>query len=450
MLQRMRPSIRGVPTYTLIVKQRSGSNNKNGGVKPLRIQSRDRASLSDPEPDTRERAELLSAESPPEDLAPVTTERYECQSRVFDATLSAITDFVYIIGRDGRFLYANQALLNLWGLTLEAAVGKNFFDLKYPDDLATKLHRQIQQVVASREVLSDETTYTSPTGAGGHYEYIFSPVVSADGRVEAVAGSTRDITERKRTEAALIEARRAAEAANQSKDRFLAVLSHELRSPLTPVLLALATLEHDSDLRPAVREHLAMIKRNIELETKLINELLDLSRISSGKVDLEVQAVELNEIVRQVCGGCRCQMEERDIQLEIKLCDTEARIAGDSARLQQVLRNVLENAIKFTPNKGTIRVTTARQVSGRWEVRVQDSGIGIPAEAMPVIFQAFEQGGLNVSRQYGGLGLGLAICKAIVELHQGAIRAESAGSGEGSTFIVELPGEAAFAVQDAS
>jgi signal transduction histidine kinase len=227
------------------------------------------------------------------------------------------------------------------------------------------------------------------------------------------------------------------------------LLSHELRSPLTPVLLALATLEHESDLRPAVREHLAMIKRNIELETKLINELLDLSRISSGKVDLEVQALDLNEIVRQVCGGCRCQMDERDIRLEIKLCDAGARIAGDSARLQQVLRNVLENAIKFTPEKGTVRVTTARQAGGRWEVRVRDSGIGIPAEAMPVIFDAFEQGGVKVSRQYGGLGLGLAICKAIVELHQGSIRAESAGSGEGSTFIVELPGEAAFAVQDA-
>ena len=108
-----------------------------------------------------------------------------------------------------------------------------------------------------------------------------------------------------------------------------------------------------------------------------------------------------------------------------------------------MLRNVLENAIKFTPEKGTIWVSTARQGGGRWEVRVRDSGIGIPAEAMPVIFDAFEQGAVNVSRQYAGLGLGLAICKAIVELHQGSIRAESTGLGEGSTFIVELPGQAA-------
>jgi PAS domain S-box-containing protein len=370
-------------------------------------------------------------------------ERYERQSRVFDTTLSAITDFAYIFDPDGRFLYANKALLNLWGLTLEAVVGKNFFDLKYPEDLAAKLQHQIQQVFASREGLSDETPYTSPTGAVGYYEYIFSPVLAADGTVEVVAGSTRDITERKRVEAALIEARQAAEAANQSKDRFLAMLSHELRTPLTPMLMVVATLEHNSDLQPDVREQLAMIKRNIQLVTKLIDDLLDLSRITSSKLELDIEAVDLNETVRHVCGSCRSQMLEKGIRLETKLQNASAVIAADLARLQQVLWNVLKNAIKFTPQKGTIRVTTRRQAGGRWEVRVQDSGIGISAEALPRIFDAFEQGGVNVTREFGGLGLGLAISKALVELHRGSIRAESAGPGQGSTFIVELPGEAA-------
>jgi PAS domain S-box-containing protein len=374
-----------------------------------------------------------------EEALRVIAERYERQSRVFDTTLSAITDFAYIFDRDGRFVYANKALLDLWGLTLEAAVGKNFFDLKYPDDLAARLQRQIQQVFRTREGLSDETPYTSPTGVTGHYEYIFSPVIAADGTVEAVAGSTRDITERKRTEAALIEARQAAEAANQTKDRFLAVLSHELRSPLTPMLLGVAALELDSDLRPAVREHLAMIKRNIQLETKLIDDLLDLSRITSGKVELDIEPVDLNESVRHVCGSCRSQMSEKGICLKTELCDAAALIAADSARLQQVLGNVLINAIKFTPENGTIRVTTARRVGGRWEVRVQDSGIGISVEALPRIFDAFEQGGAKVTRQFGGLGLGLAISKSLVELHRGSIRAESAGLGQGATFIVELP-----------
>jgi PAS domain S-box-containing protein len=370
-------------------------------------------------------------------------QKYERQSHVFDAMLSAITDFAYIFDRDGRFLYANNALLNLWGLTLEAVVGKNFFDLKYPDDLAAKLQRQIQQVFTSREGLSDETPYTSPTGVAGYYEYIFSPVITADGKVEAVAGSTRDITERKRTEAALIEARQAAEAANQSKDRFLAVLSHELRSPLTPMLMAMAVLEHDPDLRPDVREHLAVIKRNIQRETKLIDELLDLSRITSGKVELDIETVDLNETVRHACESCHSQMREKGIHFETALHDAAAPVAADPARLQQVIWNMLINAIKFTPEKGTIRVTTAWQAGGWWEVRVRDTGIGISAEALPRIFDAFEQGGVNVTRQFGGLGLGLAICKTLVELHRGSIRGESAGPGQGSTFIVELPGETA-------
>jgi PAS domain S-box-containing protein len=366
-------------------------------------------------------------------------ERYERQSRIFDAMLSAITDFAYIFDRDGRFLYANQALLNLWGLTLEAVVGKNFFDLKYPEDLASKLQRQIQQVFASREMLSDETPYTSATGVAGQYEYIFSPILAADGTVEAVAGSTRDITERKRTEVALIEARQAAEAANQSKDRFLAVLSHELRTPLTPILMAVAALEHDSDLGPAVREHLAMIKRNIQLETKLIDELLDLSRITSGKVELDIETVDLNETVRQVCENCRPQMREKGILLETELHDPAALTAADSARLQQVLLNLLSNAIKFTPANGFIRIKIARQEGGWWKLQMQDTGIGISAEVLPRIFDAFEQGGVKITRRFGGLGLGLAICKALVELHHGTICAESAGPGQGSTFIIELP-----------
>jgi PAS domain S-box-containing protein len=373
------------------------------------------------------------------DLPQQITENFELQARLFEKTLSAITDFVYIIDRNGRFLYANKALLNLWGLTLEAAIGKTFFDLKYPEDLATKLHGQIQQVFASRESLSDETEYISPTGVAGHYEYIFSPVLKPDGTVEAVAGSTREITERKRAEAELIEAKRAAEFANQSKDRFLAVLSHELRSPLTPVLMALVVLEQTTDLQLEVREHLAMIKRNIELETKLINELLDLSRISSGKVELEIEIADLNETVRYACASCQSQMRDRRIDLETELHPTPSLMAADSARLQQVFRNVLENAIKFTPEDGTIRITTAPKADGQWEMRVRDSGIGIPEEALRRIFDAFEQASASVTRQFGGLGLGLAVSKALVELHRGTIRAESAGPGHGSTFIVDLP-----------
>ena len=172
--------------------------------------------------------------------------------------------------------------------------------------------------------------------------------------------------------------------------------------------------------------------------------MLDLSRIGTGKVELEVKTVDLERNpVRHACESCRFQMRQRDIRLETEFQDHGALIAADSPRLQQVMRNVLESAVKFSLEKSTIKVTTARQAGGRWEVRVRDSGIGISAEAMSGIFDAFEQGGMNVTRQYGALGLGLTVSKALVELHHGSIRAESAGPGHGSTFIVELPGQAA-------
>jgi PAS domain S-box-containing protein len=248
-----------------------------------------------------------------------------------------------------------------------------------------------------------------------------------------------DVTERLRAEAALEEAKAAAEAANSSKDRFLAVLSHELRTPLTPVLMAVSALEHDPELPPEVHEDLAMMKRNIELETKLIDDLLDLNRVTSGKLPLNIEPLDLNEAIREVCATCRPPLRDRAIRLEITLDRDAGSVAADRARLQQVFWNVLKNAIKFTPEEGTISVTTKRIDRARCEVRVRDSGIGIPANVLPRIFNAFEQGDTNVTRQFGGLGLGLAICKALLDLHHGSIRAESDGPGRGSTFIIELP-----------
>ncbi len=275
------------------------------------------------------------------------------------------------------------------------------------------------------------------------------PLFDESGNVRGAVGAFMDTTDRNRAEEALIEARKVAEAANQNKDRFLAVLSHELRTPLMPMLMVSAALEHDSDLRPAVREQLAMIKRNIQLMTKLIDDLLDLSRITSGKVELDIESVDLNQTVRDVSESYRLQIQEKSIRFETELHDVPSLITADSARLQQVLRNLLQNAVKFTPEKGAIRVTTVLQAGGRWELRVQDTGVGISAEALPHIFDAFEQGGVKVTRQYGGLGLGLSICKALVELHGGSIRAESAGPTRGSTFIIELPGQAPDTAQKA-
>ncbi len=297
-----------------------------------------------------------------------------------------------------------------------------------------------------RQTLETGERYISPhfsakrhdLGIEQTYEWETQRVTLPEGRHGVVCYFT-DITQRRSAEAALQEAKDTAEAANSTKDRFLAVLSHELRTPLTPVLMTVAALEQDRSLSPEVREEMAMIKRNIELETKLIDDLLDLNRITSGKLPLHLDSLDLNTAVRDACAICGPGLGERGIQLELTLNDRAGAVLADCARLHQVLWNVLKNAIKFTPPQGTIRVS-ARPLSAKFsEVRVTDTGIGIPADVLPRIFNAFEQGDANVTRQFGGLGLGLAISKALMDLHGGSIRAESAGVGQGSTFIIELP-----------
>jgi PAS domain S-box-containing protein len=298
-----------------------------------------------------------------------------------------------------------------------------------------------------RHTLETGERYISPLfsaarhdlGVEQAFDWETQRVTLPDGQHGVVCYFT-DVTERRRAEAALQEAKDAAVAANSSKDRFLAVLSHELRTPLTPVLMTVGMLENDPDLRPDLRADLAMIKRNVELETKLIDDLLDLNRIISGKLPLHLEPLDLNAALRDVCGICRPTLQERGIALELTLDDSAGSVFADFARLRQVIWNVLNNAIKFSSEAGTIRVTTRRLAGGLCEVRVRDNGIGIPPEVLPCIFNAFEQGRAEVTRRFGGLGLGLAICKALLELHHGTIRAESPGSGQGSTFIIELPG----------
>jgi PAS domain S-box-containing protein len=757
------------------------------------------------------------------------------QARVFDAVLSSITDFAYTFDRRGRFTYVNKALLDLWGLALERAIGKNFFDLRYPDELAAKLQRQIEEVFQTGKPLFDETPYVSPTGAGGYFEYIFVPVFTPEGEVEAVAGSTRDITRRKRAEddrerllkqveaererlseiihqspafmcvlrgpahvfeivndryarlvgnrdllgktvrqafpeiegqgffelldevyrtgkpfvgsdvrvslqatagappaehciefvyqalheadgsvsgvfvhgvdlteikrhearlardatllanvrdsvivtdlegivtfwnegasrlfgysaaetvgranterfapeqrpgveeltrciaagemefagewldrrkdgtpiwieaetrrihdasgnpmgvmgvsrdisdrkrneeilrenserfrqladampqivfAAtadgnvdyfnrkwyeytgipegevgfeswrhthepehlervvavwerslrtgapyeieyrlrradgqfrwhlgralpvrdargeivrwfgtntdihdakilqeqndrLLESERAAhaeaEAASRAKDRFLAVLSHELRTPLSPVVMSIAAMEIDPDLPLKFHEDVAMIRRNIELEVKLIDDLLDLSRVASGKLRLHPQPVRVHEILRHVLQSSVSDMAAKRLDLVSHLDAADDRVTADPARLQQVFWNILRNAAKFTPERGRITVRTGNGPSEsgtpQLVVELSDTGAGIAPEQLWRIFDAFEQGDMRTTRQFGGLGLGLAIAKAVVEIHGGTIHAASEGEGRGATFTVRL------------
>jgi PAS domain S-box-containing protein len=258
-------------------------------------------------------------------------------------------------------------------------------------------------------------------------------------RAVRFVGTAQDITARKDAEAQLHEAKEAAETANRAKDRFLAVLSHELRTPLAPVVTAVALMEMTPDLPPEVREYLAMIRRNIALETRLIDDLLDLSRVISGKLRLDRRPTSLNDLVEHVLDIVGGEAHDKGLTVEMSLGARPDLVDADPARLQQMVWNLVKNAAKFTPAGGTIRIATRPAGAGRVEVEVRDTGKGISPEALPYIFDPFEQGDPAITRQFGGLGLGLSIAKAVADRHGGTIRAASEGLGRGSSFVVTLP-----------
>jgi PAS domain S-box-containing protein len=278
-----------------------------------------------------------------------------------------------------------------------------------------------------------------------HYLVTAAPLFDEDGRVRGCIEAHFDITERKQAEERLRQAKEAAEAASQAKDRFLAALSHELRTPLTPILAVVSRLERDERLDALVREELAMIRRNAELEARLIDDLLDLTRIARGKLELHPEVVDLRQILDHALQTC-CSPDQaaRRPRIVTDFAPGAPRVWGDASRLTQVLWNLLNNAVKFTPAEGTITVRTRleeRNGMRRVALEIADTGIGIEPAALPKIFEGFEQGERTITRQFGGLGLGLAISKAIAELHGGDLSAASEGRGKGSTFILRLPVE---------
>jgi two-component system CheB/CheR fusion protein len=268
---------------------------------------------------------------------------------------------------------------------------------------------------------------------------------SALQRVRLIGVAT-DITDRKQAEADLNAARDSAERAttvaeqaNRAKDHFLAVLSHELRTPLTPVVMGVSMLQDRPDLDPVMRETLEMVRRNAETEARLIDDLLDVTRIARGKIELTRSAVELCTVINRAVEVCRPDIDTRGLHFGVDLGPAAPYwVEADVPRLQQVFWNLLKNAIKFTPHGGCVGIR-CRPNETHVVIEVNDSGIGIEPEALPRVFNAFEQVERSITRQFGGLGLGLAISKALVEMHGGKIDAHSEGRDRGATFRVRLP-----------
>ena len=259
-----------------------------------------------------------------------------------------------------------------------------------------------------------------------------------DGTPTRFDGVTMDVTERRRAEEELRRAKEAAEASSRAKDDFLAVLSHELRTPLTPVLVTASALESSPDLTPSVRDDIAMIRRNVELEARMIDDLLDLTRIGRDEVRLRCEVVDVHAALKAALDSCRAQVLAKRLEVELALGAERHHAWADPVRLRRVFGNLLDNAARFTPEGGRISLRTDGDGTGRLTVTVEDTGVGIEPEALGKVFDAFEQAGRTVTRGRGGLGLGLCIARTLVEKHGGTLTASSGGRGKGAAFTLGL------------
>ena len=350
-------------------------------------------------------------------------EKTEKQRRMFETILENSADFNYIFDTDGRFKYMNKTLANLLEIPSDEAVGKNFFDLGYPIELAARLQNQIQQVIEIKEPVRDETPYTSASGTRA-YEYIFSPVLGENGTVEAVAGSTRDITDYKE--------------ANRRKDEFLAMLAHELRNPLAPISNSIHILK-SSSISDTIRQEVAMlVDRQIIQMTHLLDDLLDISRVTQGKIALQFQKIALVDSINLAMESTAPLRQRKQQTISMDIPANPVWMYADKTRMAQVFSNLLNNSVKYTQEGGKIHIEAFEDTLGI-VVKISDNGIGIPKEMQPHIFDLFSQVDSSMERSHGGLGIGLTLVKNLIEMHKGTVSVHSDGKDKGALFTVRLP-----------
>jgi signal transduction histidine kinase/CheY-like chemotaxis protein len=330
-----------------------------------------------------------------------------------------------------RFLHANYAFAQMAERFGDVPAGRDITETTY-DDVKIAPPGAIERVLTFgtpfqliEHPLKDKTGMT---------HFLNINLLRLQGSQETIQGvlyliedKTRDVTLRQE----LI-------GANAAKDQFLALLSHELRSPLSPVIAMVGELEAELPDSKPVREALEVVRRNVELEARLIDDLLDVTRIAKGKLQLSFETICVHQLLQRAYEICQEEIAAKNLEAEFHLRAAQTHVEGDPARLQQVFWNLIKNSVKFTPEKGRITIETLNPGPDKIEVRVIDTGIGIEPEKINKIFNAFEQGQTDITRRFGGLGLGLAISKALIDAHGGKIRVESPGKDQGAIFSLEL------------
>lgn len=335
------------------------------------------------------------------------------------------------ISPDGLILYSNQRFSEMLQEPLERVIGSDIskrLEAATWTKLAAVFSREGDMVTEIGQLKATEGEALTTKLTASHL-----PIES--GRVMCLI--VTDLTAEK-IHAETRMAKEVAEHANASKDAFLAALSHELRTPLTPVLTTITELSEDGSLAAPIRSQLEMARRNVELEARLIDDLLDLTRIARGKLELRKGPVDLHAVLDSALEICSSDVQAKNHTLRIEPSASQFTTEGDVVRLQQAMWNLIRNAVKFTPEGGEISIRTGVR-DGLFWIEVRDNGIGFDPAGREKIFQAFEQGGRHVTRQFGGLGLGLAITKSVMEAHGGSVKAESEGQGKGARFTLEIP-----------
>jgi PAS domain S-box-containing protein len=364
--------------------------------------------------------------------------------RAREAQLRLVTDyapvFITQIDRDHRFKFVNRTYARRFGLEPHELIGRHFTEIMGEEPYQAIKHHLAAALRGERVEFEAEIAYAE---LGPRWVFVIhEPEHSPDGEIVGLVAVTTDITERKQAEQAVAAARDAAVAASRAKDDFLARLSHELRTPLNPVLLLASEAAEDARLAPDVRADFETIAQNVMLEARLIDDLLDLTAITRGKLALSMQPVAIHTALHEALAMVRQDIAHKQLRVALQFNAGRQTVLGDDMRLKQIFWNVIKNAVKFTPTSGQITIET--QVSEERDtigIRITDTGIGLTGDELARIFAAFAQGdhASSGSGRFGGLGLGLVISKMLVQLHSGEITASSAGRDHGATFTIELP-----------
>jgi PAS domain S-box-containing protein len=358
----------------------------------------------------------------------------------FRALTDSMPQCVWAARGDGEIYYCNR----IWSEYAGEDAGITFFDAISEDELQD-VRKAYQAAIVAGKPLEREQRLRRKDGTWRWHLCRMVPEKDERGRVSGWICTATDIDQQKRIEeankallASEKDARKQAEIANRTKDEFLATVSHELRTPLNAILGWTRMLRTGAVEPKALARVLETIERNARAQTQLVEDILDVSRIIAGKLRVKIQRTDLHAVARGAADAVRPAAEAKGVELAVKLQPGSEEFCGDPDRLQQVIWNLLSNAIKFTPKDGTVELRIER-ASSDVRVMVSDTGVGIPQTALPHVFDRFWQADSSITRAQGGLGLGLAIVRHLVEVHGGTVQAESEGEGKGALFTVQMP-----------